>query len=181
VVDGELRDALATSQRLGLLGARPVEEVIAHAWAFVNALADVRGTVLDLGSGGGVPGLVIAVARADLRTLLVDRRAARTDHLARLVGRLRLGDRVRVITADATRLHLEEPADAVVARGFGAPLATAAAAGPLTRPGAVLIVSEPPTPDPARWPAARLAALGFERQSWPDSRVAVLRRVPRET
>ena len=46
------------------------------------------GTVVDLGSGGGVPGLVIARARPDLRLVLVDRRAARTDHLPRLVRRL---------------------------------------------------------------------------------------------
>ena len=52
------------------------------------------GTVVDLGSGGGVPGLVIARARPDLRVVLVDRRSSRTDHLSRLVRRLGLDDRV---------------------------------------------------------------------------------------
>ena len=67
VGDAELAAALAESQRLGMLGDRPVAEVIEHAGAFVLALAEVTGTVVDLGSGGGVPGLVIARARPDLR------------------------------------------------------------------------------------------------------------------
>ena len=62
MTDRALAEALAVSQRLGMLGERPIDEVIAHAGAFVDALAGTRGTVVDLGSGGGVPGLVIARA-----------------------------------------------------------------------------------------------------------------------
>ena len=102
--DAELAAALAESQRLGMLGDRPVADVIEHAAAFVLALAEISGTVVDLGSGGGVPGLVIARARPDLRVVLVDRRSSRTDHLRRLVARLALADRVEVLTADATSL-----------------------------------------------------------------------------
>ena len=68
-----------------------------------TALAGVTGTVVDLGSGGGVPGLVIADARPDLRLVLVDRRATRTDHLRRLVGRLGLADRVEVVERPTSR------------------------------------------------------------------------------
>ena len=39
----------------------PIEEVIDHADAFIAALVDVDGLVVDLGSGGGVPGLVVAI------------------------------------------------------------------------------------------------------------------------
>jgi 16S rRNA (guanine527-N7)-methyltransferase len=83
LVDPALIDALRASQRLGMLGGRSIYEVVDHASAFVAALADVRGLVVDLGAGGGVPGLVIAAARPDLRLVLVDRRATRTDHLRR--------------------------------------------------------------------------------------------------
>ena len=79
-------------------------DVVEHAAAFVVALEAVTGTVVDLGSGGGVPGLVIATARPDLRLVLVDRRVGRTDHLVRLVRRLGLDDRVTVLTADAEDL-----------------------------------------------------------------------------
>ena len=51
-----LHEALGDSQRLGLLGARPVVDVIEHARGFVTALDGVDGEVVDLGAGGGVPG-----------------------------------------------------------------------------------------------------------------------------
>ena len=53
--DAPLVEALAASQRLGMLGAAPIVDVIDHSEAFVDALADVTGTVVDLGSGGGRP------------------------------------------------------------------------------------------------------------------------------
>ncbi len=52
-----------------MLGAAPVPGVIDHSEAFVAALRGVTGTVVDLGSGGGVPGLVIAWRRPDLRVI----------------------------------------------------------------------------------------------------------------
>jgi 16S rRNA (guanine527-N7)-methyltransferase len=171
VSDQALRDALASSQRLGMLGERPIDEVLDHARAVVRALVDVTGTVVDLGSGGGVPGLVLAVDRPDLSVLLVDRRRTRTDHLQRLVRRLDLGDRVEVRAADAFGLVLPTPCDAVVARGFGPPEVTAAAAAPLVRADGVLVVTEPPG-GRDRWAGVP----DFVREPWTDARVAVLRR-----
>ena len=169
--DSALLDALAASQALGMLGGRPVAEIVEHAQAFVGALTDVAGTVVDLGSGGGVPGLVIARARPDLRLVLVDRRASRTDHLRRLVGRLDLGGRVDVVTADATSLSLR--ADAAVARGFGPPDVTLRTASRLLQSGGLVVVSEPPTPDGARWPGELLLAVGAQRLEHADRRVAL--------
>lgn len=171
-----LDDALASSQRIGMLGDRPVAEVIEHAGAFVDALQDVHGVVIDLGSGGGVPGLVIAAARPDLRVVLVDRRATRTDHLRRLVARLGWRDRVEVVTSDVTSSAGFPPVDAAVARGFGPPLATARAAAPLVRPGGLLAVSEPPRVDPTRWPDDDVRAAGWDRLPATDARVACFRR-----
>jgi 16S rRNA (guanine527-N7)-methyltransferase len=178
--DAPLIAALADSQRLGMLGDSPVEEIVEHAGAFVGALAGVAGTVVDLGSGGGVPGLVIARARPDLRVVLVDRRSRRTDHLRRLVGRLGLGARVEVLELDAAAVPIAD-AGAVVARGFGPPAATLRAAAPLLRPGGLVIVSEPP-PDViagspgSRWPRPLLAEVGLVPLDHDDVRVAVFRR-----
>ena len=176
-----LVDALASSQRLGVLGDRPIADVIDHAGAFVVALTAVSGTVVDLGTGGGVPGLVIAAARPDLRLVLVDRRATRTDHVRRLVRRLGFTDQVEVVTGDVASLR-GRGADAAVARGFGAPGATLAAAAAVTRPGGTIVISEPPAPAAQRWPAALLTAAGVAMATSPDPRVAVFRRdVPRGT
>jgi Flp pilus assembly CpaE family ATPase len=89
-----LTETLRDAQRLGMLGPRPIGDVIEHAEQFVRALDGVTGTIVDLGSGGGVPGLVIAVGRPDLAVVLVDRREKRTDFLERAVARLAMGDRV---------------------------------------------------------------------------------------
>lgn len=177
--DEPLIEALSLSQRLGMLGSRPVVDVIRQATAYVDALdaAGVTGgVVVDLGSGGGVPGLVIARYRPELRLVLVDRRATRTDHLRRLVGRLAIDERVEVVPADAAQLPglIPTPVGAVVARGFGPPADLLVAAAPLLGPGGVVVVSEPPESDGQRWPASLLDHYGLERVDHPDTRVAVL-------
>lgn len=175
--DPPLLDALRSSQRLGMLGAGLVENVVDHSAAFVDALAATTGTVVDLGTGGGVPGLVIAWMRPDLRLLLVDRRARRTDHLRRLVARLELGHRVEVITADIAALGpaWSSRVEAVVARGFGPPVSTLRSALPLIVPTGIVVVSEPPEESLDRWPDTILAELGVERRI-SDPRVAVFAR-----
>jgi 16S rRNA (guanine527-N7)-methyltransferase len=167
---------LASSQRLGMLGAAPIAGVIEHSELFVAALTEVAGTIVDLGSGGGVPGLVIAWRRPDLDVVLVDRRATRTDQLRRLVTRLGLGGRVTVITSEARALPrlLDHPVDAVVARGFGSPLAVVRAATPILAIDGLLVVSDPPG-GADRWADAEP---DFVRRRGRGP-IAVLVRVPR--
>jgi 16S rRNA (guanine527-N7)-methyltransferase len=163
-----------------MIGAAPIADVIDHSSAFVSALADVSGTVVDLGSGGGVPGLVIAWRRPDLQLILVDRRTTRTDHLRRLVARLGLSTRVDVVAADARDLPrlLDRSVDAVVARGFGRPDEVLDAARPILAETGIVVVSEPPGKTD-RWTGDVLGD-DFERVSG-NGRVAVLARVPRGT
>ena len=103
MTDG-LVDTLTEAQHLGFLGARPIGEVIEHARAFVEALEELSANsrVLDLGTGGGVPGLVIAADRPDLQVTLLDRRTKRTDFLERGVRRLGWTERVSVMATDVT-------------------------------------------------------------------------------
>ena len=159
-------EVLATAQRLGTLGDRPIPEVIEHARQFVAALPSSARLVIDIGTGAGVPGLVIADDRPDLDLVLVDRRETRMDALARGVAALGMTDRVQVITADVEKLgrlpEHHEKYDVVVCRGFGSPEVTAPLARPLLKNGGTLIVSEPPSPDPSRWSPALLEKAGFE-------------------
>lgn len=160
-------DVLESAQRLGTLGDRPISEVIEHARQFVAALEGVTGPVIDIGTGAGIPGLVIAEARPDLHLTLVDRRATRMDALALGVSSLGWGDRVTVVTADVEDLG-RDPLHrgayaAVVSRGFGPPEATARLARPLVKTEGLLVVSEPPDNDPSRWPAELLSKAGFSR------------------
>jgi len=161
-----LEDVLGTAQRLGTLGSLPIPDVIAHSRQFVDALAGITGSVMDIGTGAGVPGLIIAVDRPDLTLVLTDRREARMDALARGVTAMGIRDRVTVLTSDVATLgqSSEHAAtyDAVVCRGFASPDVTATLARPLLKNGGTLIVSEPPTFDPSRWPADLLNRLGFD-------------------
>lgn len=155
---------LAEAARLGHLGGDSVAAHIEHGRRFLQALpADTR-RVLDLGSGGGIPGLVLALDRPEWEFVLLDRRAQRTDYLRRAVGRLGV-DNVEVVTGEASTLafHVKHRGryDAVVARSFGPPAATSEAAAGFLRLGGVLVVSEPPDPDEGRWPAEGLALLGL--------------------
>ncbi len=157
-LEGQLRRA----QRLGFLGPEPVENHITHAAGFLSALADVRGRVIDLGSGGGLPGLVVGLARPDLDLVLVDGMAKRCRFLEGAVQRLGL-EQVRVLEGRAEVLgrgDLRASAAAVVARSFGTPATTAECAAPLLAVGGRLIVSEPPTSS-ERWVVPELGLLGL--------------------
>ena len=158
-------DVLFAAQRLGTLGDRPIADVIEHACQFLPALAGVTGKVIDIGTGAGVPGLVVAERRPDLEMVLVDRRATRMDSLALGVAGLGWSERVTVLTADVDDLGRDAghagTYSAVVSRGFGPPEVTARLARPLLAIGGLLVVSEPPEPDPSRWSDDVLEASRF--------------------
>jgi 16S rRNA (guanine527-N7)-methyltransferase len=159
----ELVGALQDAQRLGFLGARPIPDVIDHARGFVRALAQFApiDSVLDLGSGGGVPGLIIAHDLPTTRVTLLDRRRKRTDALERVIRRLGWQDRVVVRCEDVETFEPAESFGAVVARGFGPPAFTLSQASRLVRSGAPVVISEPPGAD--RWNPQLLDELHLRR------------------
>ena len=175
-----LLETLRLAQRLGFFGAAPIEDAVTHAHSFVEALGDVApGTrIADIGSGGGLPGLVLAWALPQASITLVDRRQKRTDFLERAVRRLGLGhvtvrcedveDVVRGVATGAI-----PPFEVVTARGFGPPdLTLTLAVGLLgARPGTI-VVSEPPDRD--RWDPVLLDRLGVS-----SSRIGAVRRFDR--
>jgi 16S rRNA (guanine527-N7)-methyltransferase len=76
--------------------------------------------VCDIGSGAGLPGLVLAIARPDLRMTLVEPLLRRTTYLSEVVDELGLGN-VEVIRGRADALHGERRFDVVTSRAV-APL-----------------------------------------------------------
>ena len=172
--------ALAEARALGFLGPGPLEHHEVSADTFAAALGSVAAgaSILDLGSGGGVPGLLLADRFDDVRWVLLDNNRRRTSFLARAVADLGWGGRVDVVRAaaeDAGRdPRYRAQFDAVVSRSFGPPAATAECAAAFLRRGGRLLVAEPPTVDDARWPEPGLAELGLERVSELDAPVAVL-------
>jgi 16S rRNA (guanine527-N7)-methyltransferase len=144
-----------------------VERHIEHGLALLGCLGEPRGgRWIDLGSGGGAPGLILASTVPEARLVLLDARARRCRFLREAVSELGLGDRVEVVEERAESAAREpawrEAHDAVVARSFGSPAVTAECAVGFLRSGGRLVVSEPPGGGTAdRWPAEGLDQLGL--------------------
>lgn len=183
-----LVDALADAVAAGHLGGTtPVEAHLDHAIALGVVIAASPGERwIDLGTGAGVPGLVLATMYPAARWVLLDRSETRVGFVQRQIIRLGLSN-ATAACADATDLGRRAESrgsfDGVVARSFGRPGVLAECAAPLLRSGGRLVVSEPPDRGAAdasggRWPVAGCALVGLsvtERRSGPPA-VAVLAR-----
>lgn len=183
-----LYEVLEEARAIGLLGPGPVEPHVEHAVAFLDLLdegAGRRSPIVDLGSGGGVPGIVLATLLPDAGFLLVDSMVRRTRFLADAVRRLELDSRVEVMTARAEDVGRDGEHrarhDVVVARSFGAPPVLAECAAPMLRRGGSIVVSEPPAdvgetgPRQGRWPPDSLAEVGLSIDAWRAGPPALVR------
>lgn len=106
----------------GLLGPREVPRL----WdrhllncAAVTELIAPDASVCDLGSGAGLPGLVLAIRRPDLRVTLVEPLLRRVTFLEEVVADLHL-DNVRVRRSRAEQLAGELEFDVVTSRAVAA-------------------------------------------------------------
>lgn len=163
--DPRLLDVLGQSKALGFLGPGPVIDHVVHARALLEAVPEAARTFIDLGSGGGVPGLVVAVERPTLAGVLLDGSTRRGAFLREAVEMLALQERIDVCVERAEIVG-RDPAfrsmtDVVLARSFGPPAVVAECAAPLLAIGGRLIVSDPPG-RPTRWPDEPLAKLGLQ-------------------
>ncbi|MGQ0803003.1 MAG: RsmG family class I SAM-dependent methyltransferase [Actinomycetota bacterium] len=160
-----LRDVLEDARARGLLGPGPVEGHIRHSRALAELIGPAPDSFVDLGSGGGIPGLVLAQEWSAARATLIDSHRRAGAFLEEAVTRLELGGRLTVACGRAEELarqaHLRGAFELVVARSFGAPAATAECAVGFLQPGGRLVVSEPPESLPERWNPEGLADLGL--------------------
>jgi 16S rRNA (guanine527-N7)-methyltransferase len=180
--DPRLEEVLAEAQRRSLVGKLPIAGQIAHSEGFLDALSREAfdGPVVELGAGGGLPGLVLAVLAPELHLVLVDSARRSEEFLCWAVAELQLSARVKVVAARAEEVGRDPEyrgrIAAVVARSFGRPAVTAECAAPLLELGGRLAVSEPPAsslhraaPTPVletslagdRWPVEGCAELGI--------------------
>ncbi|MBC7307948.1 MAG: 16S rRNA (guanine(527)-N(7))-methyltransferase RsmG [Dietzia sp.] len=112
-------DALAAEGVVrGLIGPRELprlwERHLLNSAALLPFLP-TSGTVIDVGSGAGLPGIVIACARPNLQVVLVEPMERRALWLTEVSARLGLTS-VQVIQCRAEELHGQLLADAVTAR-----------------------------------------------------------------
>jgi 16S rRNA (guanine527-N7)-methyltransferase len=199
----ELVAVLVVARDRGFLGPGPIEAHIAHSMAFARAIARAPTRALDLGSGGGLPGLVLAAVWPTTSWTLLDAMVKRTAFLGEAIARLGWSDRVVTLTARAelaARGPLRGRCDLVVARSFARPAVTAECAAPFLCVGGRLVVSDPPEAGPAeagrpessraeasrpessqpewgdwasRWPAEGLRRLGLRASARPSGPVSL--------
>ncbi len=111
----------------GLVTRFILPSVALEAWIGTNA------SLLDIGSGMGIPGIPLLIARPDLSGVLVDRRMKRVEFLRHVVRAL--GLKCRVYCADAAKVRLDVAADVVVARAVANPTELLRLSAPLVRRG----------------------------------------------
>jgi 16S rRNA (guanine527-N7)-methyltransferase len=133
-------------RRTNLTGPLPSLELVAHA--LESILAQKRlpegSSLLDIGTGGGFPGLPLAIARPDVAATLLEPRSLRTAFLRAVIQRIGLPNAEVVegkLPAISGRVFR-----AASSRAVGE-LATMVGSGPFLEPGGLLLAW---TTDPGR-------------------------------
>lgn len=107
-----------TGLERGLIGPREVDRLwdrhIVNS-AALEGLIPERATVIDVGSGAGLPGIPLALVRPDLKVVLLEPLLRRSVFLQETVDQLGIADRVSVVRGRAEEKTVP-PADIVTAR-----------------------------------------------------------------
>ncbi|MDO5728408.1 MAG: 16S rRNA (guanine(527)-N(7))-methyltransferase RsmG [Actinomycetaceae bacterium] len=130
--EGELR---------GLIGPRELPRLWSRHIVNSAAVLDFiprRVQVLDIGSGAGFPGVVVAIARPDLDVHLVEPMVRRCEWLADVIDELAL-DNVTIHQARAEELHGRGQSDVVTSRAVAHLKKLTRLTMPLVRPGGTLL------------------------------------------
>jgi 16S rRNA (guanine527-N7)-methyltransferase len=97
----------------------PMQMVTHHlldSLAAVPAFAAAR-NVLDVGSGGGLPGIVLAIVRPDMKVSMIDTVHKKTAFLTQVKAELGLTN-VTVYTARVEQLQVSDKFDVITSRAF---------------------------------------------------------------
>jgi len=132
-----------TGVEWGLVGPREASRVWERHILNCAVVADLippAARVLDIGSGAGLPGIPLALARPDLRVVLVEPRARRVEWLRTVLADLELPVEVERGRAEDTPIRRRwEGADVVTSRAVAPLHRLAAWCLPLVRPGGMML------------------------------------------
>lgn len=118
--------SLVSNRDLEDLWTRHVADSLSLAHLVRRYAAEGRGTLLDIGSGGGFPALPIKVVLPELRVCLVERSDKKAGFLCKVLGALELSN-VRVAYGEFPGAVAGVTADVMTARAVERPLRLAAA------------------------------------------------------
>ncbi|CUI06380.1 rRNA small subunit 7-methylguanosine (m7G) methyltransferase GidB [Janthinobacterium sp. CG23_2] len=97
----------------------PMQMVTHHALDSLAAVSAFEGatSVLDVGAGGGLPGIVLAIARPSMKVALIDTVHKKTAFLTQVKAELGLAN-VTVHTARVEQLQVPHKFDVITSRAF---------------------------------------------------------------
>lgn len=151
-----LETAWAPARSAGVLGGATIQELWEHTAGYTSAVCShfsaepsaLRLRLIDVGTGAGVPGLLLAHQLPQCHVVLMDTLDRRLDHVRRARRALGLESRTEVVHARAEELGRASATrgafDAAVARLLAEPAETVELLAPLVRDGGALIVSTAP-------------------------------------
>ena len=97
----------------------PLEAVTKHLLDSLSVAQDVpSGKVVDVGSGGGCPGIPLAIVRPENQFILVESKNKKANFLNTTIQALKLKN-TKVICQRAENVELTKKADAIVCRALG--------------------------------------------------------------
>ena len=103
-----------------LTSLRDPQQMVTHhlldSLAAVPAFAGAH-NVLDVGAGGGLPGIVLAIVRPDMKVAMIDTVHKKTAFLNQVKAELKLTN-VSVHTMKVQDLTVSEPFDVITSRAF---------------------------------------------------------------
>ena len=160
---------LEWNRSINLTGARTLEQVealIADAGAMVRASWTGISSVIDIGSGGGLPAVPLALAMPKVQFTLLEANARKCAFLEHVAGTLGLSN-VVVIAGRAEELGhrpaLRGQFDRAISRAAARPQVLLELALPFVRTGGDLVAQVSPLDPHLLEPAARLLGGGTPR------------------
>ena len=149
----------------------PEQMVVVHLLDSLSLLPYLRGraNLLDVGSGAGLPGIPIAIARPELQITLLDSNHKKVAFLQQVKAELALTN-ITIVCARVETWHPQQAFDAVVSRAFADLADFARQARHLVAPGGQLLAMK------GVYPYEEIAALpaGCELESVIELQVPTL-------
>jgi len=124
-----------------------VENLLVDSLLFLRVIPQTVMSLVDIGSGAGLPGIPLKIVRPDIRVLLVESKGRRATFLRTVIRELRLSDigvlsdRVLDVPGDLCKSF-----DVAVARCAGRSGRTIRLGMEFVRPGGTVVLSGPPAP-----------------------------------
>jgi 16S rRNA (guanine527-N7)-methyltransferase len=173
------------NRSVNLTGARTMDEVLAQIAAGQALLAVAWtgiGRVIDIGSGGGLPAVPMAIAMPQVQFTLLEANTRKCAFLEQVSAALKLTN-VAVAAGRAEELGhhpaLREQFDRAISRAAAPPAVLLELALPFVRPGGDLVAQVSPVDPHLLEPAARLLGGGPPRLERPGDGAGTLLYVPK--